>query len=69
MRAMLPSWRRVVPECNQRHRRACLAASACLLLLLTVLTALTAPWWGTLLLWRPSRTSFVTVPAAGDCHP
>lgn len=66
VQALLPA--RVLPECEGRRGRACLAASACLVLLLLV-GALTAPWWATWLLWRPSRTSFVTLPAGMDALP
>ena len=64
VQALLPA--RVLPECEGRRGRACLAASICLMLLLLV-AALSAPWWATWLLWRPSRTSFVTLPA-GERH-
>lgn len=52
--------RRMLPSCAARQRRMCLAAGACLCLLLLSVLALTAPWWGTWLLWQPSRTSYVS---------
>lgn len=50
----------MLPSCAARQRRIWLIAGACLTLVLLSVLALTAPWWGTWLLWQPSRTSFVT---------
>ncbi|CAL5227917.1 g10962 [Coccomyxa viridis] len=61
LRALLPACRRVLPSCNRRQRRACLAVGACLGLLALCGLAFSAPWWWPWLLWRDSTTSFASI--------